>query len=121
MQLSIARGRMEAATLPAESSGAVPIVKAPRARTLDLFLPQGADAGAFLGDLQVTADRVGADHVRVRVAGLSLFERGHLGGGVVLVGVIGDMQVGNGLSHVVAAWLSGRCLGLGVHRWMTAL
>ena len=37
---------------------------------LGLFLPQGADAGAFLGDLQVAVDRVGADHVRVRIPGL---------------------------------------------------
>jgi hypothetical protein len=32
----------------------------------NLFLPQGADASTFLGDLQVAADRVGANHVRVR-------------------------------------------------------
>src|SRR5258708_33709101 len=91
---------------------AAPIVKAPRVRALGLFLPQGADAGAFLGDLQVAADRVGADDVRVRVPGLSLFERGHLGGGVVLIGVIGDMHVGPSLRHNSAEALRRRCIGL---------
>src|ERR1700693_6285434 len=63
---------------------AAPILKAPRVPPLGLFLPQGAGAGAFLGDLHVAADRVGADHVGMRLAGLTLFERGHLGRRVVL-------------------------------------
>ena len=65
-----------------------------------------------LGDLQVAPDRVGTDHVRVRVRGLSFFERGHFGGGVVLVGVIGDVHVGARLRHNSAEALRRCCIGL---------
>jgi hypothetical protein len=43
------------------------MAQASAVQALGLFLPQGGSAGAFLGDLHVAADRVGADHIGVRL------------------------------------------------------